>query len=240
MLLIFGKVKSVSENQNASRCDGLARRAVCAWRVCVASVTVDHNPQAVEGGVAGLYNLGGSVPGLVCARHAIGGQMVGKTVRLVGVAAMHLLLATGLASAQSSSPEALAAAKELVETVHLTEQYKAILPGIFKAIKPSIVQGRAEVDKQYDALVPMMEEAFKARVSEMIDAAAIVYAKNFSADDLHALNEFYKTSAGQRLLQKLPVVSQELLSAGTKFGQSVGRDLQQRMIEELRKKGVNL
>jgi len=102
------------------------------------------------------------------------------------------------------------------------------------------VQGRAEVDKQYDALVPMMEEAFKARVSEMIDAAAIVYAKNFSADDLHALNEFYKTSAGQRLLQKLPVVSQELLSAGTKFGQSVGRDLQQRMIEELRKKGVNL
>jgi hypothetical protein len=166
--------------------------------------------------------------------------MVGKIVRLAGIAALHLLLATGMARAQSASPEALAAAKELVETVHLTEQYRAILPGIFKAIKPSIVQGRAEVDKAYDALVPMMDEAFKARVSEMFDAAAIVYAKNFSADDLHALNEFYKTSAGQRLLQKLPVVSQELLAAGTKFGQSVGRDVQQRMTEELRKKGINL
>jgi hypothetical protein len=156
------------------------------------------------------------------------------------MAALHLVLSAGLARAQSQSPEALAAAKELVETVHLTEQFKAILPNLFKAIKPSIVQGRPEVDKAYDALVPAMEEAFKARVSEMIDAAAIVYAKNFSADDLHALNEFYKTPAGQRLLQKLPAVSQELLTVGTSFGQSVGRDVEQRMKEELRKKGINL
>jgi hypothetical protein len=34
-------------------------------------------------------------------------------------------------------------------------------------------------------------------------------------------------------------VSQEMLAAGTKFGRSVAKDLQQRMTEELRKKGVN-
>lgn len=169
--------------------------------------------------------------------------MIGSIVRLVsmlGAATLQVLLAMDVARAQAPSPEALAAARELVETVHLTEQYKAVLPGLFKAIKPSIVQGRAEVDKQYDALVPVMEEAFKARVSEMIDAAAIVYAKNFSADDLHALSAFYKTPAGQRLLQKTPAVAQELTTVGTKFGQSVGRDVEQRMIDELRKKGVNL
>jgi hypothetical protein len=37
MLLIYGKVKCDSENQQIKRCDGLARRVVCAWRTCVAA-----------------------------------------------------------------------------------------------------------------------------------------------------------------------------------------------------------
>jgi hypothetical protein len=45
---------------------------------------------------------------------------------------------------------------------------------------------------------------------------------------------------GQRLLQKLPTVTQETILAGGKFGRSVGEDMEKRMIEELRKKGVNL
>ena len=166
--------------------------------------------------------------------------MVGKIVRLVGVAALHLLLVTGLARAQSSSPEALAAARELIETIHLDQQYKAILPGLFKAVKPGIVQGRAEVERQYDALAPLMEEAFRARVSEMLEAAAIVYAKYFSADDLRALSAFYKTPAGQRLIEKTPLVARELTTVGGQFGQSVGRDVEQRMKDELWKKGVDL
>jgi len=74
----------------------------------------------------------------------------------------------------------------------------------------------------------------------MSDAAALVYANNFPIDDLHALNEFYKTPTGRRLLQKLPTISQEMLVAGMKFGQSIGGEVQRRMIEELRKKGVTL
>jgi uncharacterized protein len=167
--------------------------------------------------------------------------MFASIVRLVlGVTALHVLVSVDVARAQEPSPDALAAAKELIETVHLNEQYKAVLPAIMKNLKAAIVQGRPEVDRQYDALVPVMMEAFQARVSEMSEAAAIVYARNFSADDLHALNEFYKSPSGQKVLQRLPAVSQELVSVGAKFGQSVGSDVRQRMIDELRKKGVNL
>jgi hypothetical protein len=35
-------------------------------------------------------------------------------------------------------------------------------------------------------------------------------------------------------------VMQELLVAGGKFGQSVAEDMRKKMVEELRKKGVNL
>ena len=153
---------------------------------------------------------------------------------------MLFCLSAPLARAQAPSPEALAAAKDVIATMHLDEQLAAILPGIIKNQKPAIVQGRAEVDRQYDALALLILEDFKARMSDLIDAAAIIYARNFSTEDLLALNAFYKTPLGQRLLQKLPTVTQETILAGGKFGRSVGEDMEKRMIEELRKKGVNL
>jgi hypothetical protein len=212
----------------------------------VAADIVDHNPRAVEVENATKYNSRQKRAGWSRAAYAIGGGMVGSIIRLVlirlvlGVAALHVLVSIDVARAQAPSPDALAAAKELIETMHLNDQYKAVLPAIMKNLRAAIVQGRPEVDRQYDALVPVMTEAFQARVSEMSEAAAIVYARNFSADELHSLNEFYRTPAGQKLLQKFPAVAQELLSAGAKFGQSVGHDVQQLMTDELRKRGVNL
>jgi len=164
-------------------------------------------------------------------------------IRLIGLPSLLILvslLSAPPATAQAPSPEALAAAKDVIATIHLDEQLSAILPAIIKNIKPSIVQGRAEVDRHYDALAPLMLEGFKARMSELSDAAAIIYARNFSTEDLLALNAFYKTPLGQRLLQKLPTVTQETILAGGKFGKSVGEDIEKRMIEELRKRGVNL
>jgi uncharacterized protein len=167
--------------------------------------------------------------------------MVSRIVRpLFGALVLHVFFSLGLAQAQAPAPEAIAAARELVETMHLNDQYNAIVPGIFKNLKPAIVQGRADVERQYDALSPAIIDAFRQRVSEMSDAAAVVYANNFSIEDLHALNDFYKTPTGQRLLQKLPTISQEMMGAGMKFGQSIGGEVQGRMIEELRKKGVTL
>ncbi len=93
--------------------------------------------------------------------------------------------------------------------MHLNDQITAMLPNILKILKPTIVQGRAEVAFEYDALVPRFIQAFQGRMSEFSDAIAVVYAKNFSADDLRTMTEFYKTPTGQRVLQKLPSVSQE-------------------------------
>jgi len=165
-------------------------------------------------------------------------------VRMLALFVALILLPAMPAAAQTASPspapESLAAAKELVLTMRLTKQYEAILPAIITALKPSIVQGRPEVDRQYDALVPILLDGFRSRLSEMSDAIAVIYANNFSTEDLQAIIAFYKTPAGQRMLEKLPSLTQQTLTVGTKFGQAVGEDLRKRMIEELRKKGVNL
>jgi hypothetical protein len=111
------------------------------------------------------------------------------------------------------------------------------MPSLMKTLKPAIVQGRSDVDRDYDAMTPILLEGFQSRLGELMDAAAIIYASNFTADDLHVLTAFYKTPTGQRLLQKTPVVALQTMTAGQKFGQSVAADMQKRIIEELRKKG---
>jgi hypothetical protein len=165
-------------------------------------------------------------------------------VRLIAIFAALAWFAAAPVHAQTATPapapEALAAAKELMETMRLTKQYEAILPGLLKALKPSIVQGRPEVDQAYDAIEPMLLDGFRSRLADLTDAIATIYASNFSAEDLQAMIAFYKTPVGQKMLDKLPAVTQQTLSVGSRFGQSVGQDLRGRMIQELRKKGVNL
>jgi hypothetical protein len=174
-------------------------------------------------------------------------------IRRIGLVCMLAIVSAPRATAQVQSspevlpspgvmppPEALAPAKELIVMLHLDQQVSAILPGVIKNQKPAIVQGSADVERQYEALAPLILEGVKARMPELFDAAAIIYARNFSIEDLIALKAFYNTPLGQRLLQNLPTVTQETMLAGGKFGQSVGEDMQKRMIEELHKKGVNV
>ena len=142
--------------------------------------------------------------------------------------------------AQSPVNDTEAAARELITTMKLDEQFKTLMPGIMRMIKPAIVQNRPDVEREFDALMPVLMAGMQARMGELLDAVVAVYVSNFSADELRAATAFYRTPAGQKFLQKNPLVAQQTMLLGQKFGQSVGAEAQKRMIEELRKKGVTL
>jgi uncharacterized protein len=162
-----------------------------------------------------------------------------RVVRIVGLLAILLLSLTPV-RAQSPASDAEAAARELIVTMKIDDQFKALLPMIMKTMKPAIVQNRADVEREYDALVPVLLAAMQARLGELTDAVVAVYASNYSAEELRAATAFYRTPAGQKFLQKSPLVAQQTMLLGQKFGQSVGADAQKRMIEELRDKGYKL
>jgi hypothetical protein len=165
--------------------------------------------------------------------------ITGSMLRMIGlVAVIAFSLAPSLA--QSPTSDTQAAAKELIATMKLDEQFKALMPMILNSIKPAIVQNRADVDKDFDALAPALMSGFNARMSELTEAVAAIYASNFSAEELRAATAFYQTPAGQKFLQKTPQVAQLTMAAGQKFGQSVGAEAQQRMMDELRSKGHDL
>ena len=100
--------------------------------------------------------------------------------RILFVLAAVASLALGRpAAAQTASPDAIAAAKELVEAMRATDQLKVLMPMLMQQLKPAIVQGRAEVERDYDALMPEMLAAMDARMSEFVAAMAAIYVRYF-------------------------------------------------------------
>jgi hypothetical protein len=158
--------------------------------------------------------------------------------RIVGLLAV-LLFSIMPVRAQPAS-ESEVAARELMNTMKVDDQFKALLPIIMKSMKPAIVQNRADVERDYDALMPRLMAGMEARMSELSDALVAIYSSNFSAEELRAVTAFYRTPAGQKFLLKTPLIAQQTMAVGQKFGQSVGADAQKRMIEELRNKGHTL
>lgn len=156
------------------------------------------------------------------------------------IAAALVLLPMGASRAQNPSPEALESARTLVTTLKLTEQYRALLPGILFSLRPTLTQDRPEIERDFDAMVPTVLETYSKYYNSMIDSAAALYAKAFTADELRAIEAFYRTPAGEKYRAK----SRELALMSQQIGDEVSRkaadDLKARMSQLLRQKGHRL
>lgn len=157
-----------------------------------------------------------------------------KRLRIIGVLT---LLSVGVASAQTPTPDALTAARDLVDTLKLSDQFKALLPGILLGIKPVLAQDRPEMERDFDAMAPKIVEAYAPHLKAMVDAAAKVYVNNFTVDELREMDAFYHRPAGQKLLQVSQAIAQQIDQIGRDGTRKAAEDLRMRLAELLRQKG---
>jgi hypothetical protein len=160
--------------------------------------------------------------------------------RRLSIIAGMLLFSICAAPAQTPSPDAMKAARGLVTTMKLADQYKAILPGILLSLKPALVQDRPEIERDYDAMMPMITEAFTPYYAAMADDIAAVYAKNFSPGELREMEAFYLQPVGQKLLEKAQAITQQTTQVGQDASRKAAEDLRARLTEALRQKGHKL
>jgi len=163
-----------------------------------------------------------------------------KTAWMTGCLLALFLAWPGAALPQTPSAEALATAKELIRVSNAADQLKTLGPLLMKQMKPAIVQNRPQIERAYDEIMPKMLESMNSEMSAIMDATAIIYANNFTVEEMRAIAAFYSQPVGQKLLQKMPVVMQQSMQMGQKFGESLARDLDEKMRGELRKRGHNI
>jgi hypothetical protein len=156
------------------------------------------------------------------------------------IIASTLLFSICASPAQTPTPDAMTAARSLVTTMKLSEQYKALLPAILLTLKPALVQDRPEIERDYDAMMPTIVDAFTPYYNAMVDDVAAVYANNFTVGELHEIEAFYRQPVGQKLLEKTPALTQQSNQVSQDASRRAADDLRTRLTEALRQKGHKL
>ncbi|HEV2158609.1 DUF2059 domain-containing protein [Bradyrhizobium sp.] len=158
---------------------------------------------------------------------------------LLSIAGALLLLVCG-ASAQAPSPEAMAAARKLVVTLKIADQYRALLPQLLLKLRPVVAQDRPEIERDYDALTVPGAEIYAPALTSMTDQIAALYAQSFTVDELRQIEAFYAGPAGRKYLEKSDALAQASVQISQDVSQRAADELKQRLIEALRQKGHKL
>jgi hypothetical protein len=159
--------------------------------------------------------------------------------RLLTIAGVLLVLISG-AAAQGPTPEAMGAARKLVATLKIADQYRALLPQLLLRLRPVVAQDRPEIERDYDAMTAASSDIYAPFLNQMVDQIAAVYAAAFTVDELRQIEAFYAQPVGQRWLEK----SDGLAQASAQIGQDISRkasdELKQRLTDALRQRGHKL
>jgi hypothetical protein len=151
-----------------------------------------------------------------------------------------LLLSICTSQAQTPSPDAIAAARNLVTTMKLPDQYKALLPAILLGLRRTLTQDRPEIESDYDNMKPMVEAAFTPYYTGMLNDVAAVYANNFSVAEMRDMEAFFQRPVGQKYLAKASAVTQQINQVTQDASRKAADDLRTRLTEALRLKGHKL
>lgn len=155
-----------------------------------------------------------------------------------------LLLVCALFAAHSAwaqdgiSPEKRAGIERLLEAsqaLALGEQLSnamvAQMTNVMRASNPNIPQPVLE------AIPEVVNEVVADRLPEFVDDLIVIYDRHFTLDDIEALESFYSSEVGKKLVSVQGQLAQESMLAGQTWGQSLGPDIQRRLRERLGSEG---
>jgi hypothetical protein len=136
-----------------------------------------------------------------------------------------LPLARGQTPADTSIPSIDPAKKAEIEKL-LNEM------GTLKVMQQSLDQMLASMKTRNPQISSEFWDRFQSEINvrELIDKMMPIYDKYYSLDDLKAVNAFYATPAGKRLLAVTPQIAHESMQMGEQWG----RNLSLRIVSEMR------
>lgn len=158
----------------------------------------------------------------------------------LGKAAAASILISGFvfgtaARAQEISAEHIAAAKQAIAALGVTDRFDNILPGLAERLKGELIQASPNVQDAITATVDAKALELAPRRADLEREAALTYARAFSVEELKAISAFYGSETGKKLLKDGPIATRELMKAADIWAAGINRDLNASSMSELQK-----
>ncbi|MEJ2432209.1 MAG: DUF2059 domain-containing protein [Pseudolabrys sp.] len=137
---------------------------------------------------------------------------------------------TAHAQGQQPSAASLLVAKQLIKVTHATSVFNPLIAGVVEQAKLLFLQQNPGLAKDLNEVAAKIRTELQPRFHEISDEVALLYAKNFTQDQLKAILAFYKSPAGQKLLQKQP----DVIDSSMKFAQNWANKLSDEVVAKMR------
>jgi hypothetical protein len=148
-----------------------------------------------------------------------------------------LLVPAAPRAGEGVDPSRLAAARELIGAMRAVEGVKEAMPMLAGSVRQVIVKANPETEDDIDEAIAALHGRMIARVGELIDDIAPIYAQGFSLDELQSLTAFYRSPAGAKLAAMQPHMVQMTVAVGQRWGERIAAEMATEVKTRLRGKG---
>ena len=92
---------------------------------------------------------------------------------------------------------------------------------------------------QFKELIPFIPDSFWDKIRERINiideflhACIPIYSKYYTHDEIKQLIEIYESPLGKKMVKVTPLLMEETMAIGQKWGEKLGQDIANELIEE--------
>jgi hypothetical protein len=147
----------------------------------------------------------------------------------------------GAPRAGTSTPEALAAAQELLRATGAAALAETTMAQTSQQITAALAQSSGKPAAEVQQIVEdVLMPEFRARIPELMAFTAQLWASQMTAAELRELAAFYETPLGRRLTEVTPTVASQSALFGMRWGQEVGLSALNKHRDTLRSRGLKI
>lgn len=150
----------------------------------------------------------------------------------------------GFVMAEAQKPAAseagLVAARELIVATGAARQFETVVPMMVKQLEPLLNQVAPGKDAEIREIMTLMTERFSARKGEMLEIIAGIYAAKLTEPEIRDLTRFFSQGAGAMFVAKQPEIVAESMTAGQKWGETIGVEIEREIKQELARRGIKI
>ncbi|HWM94638.1 MAG TPA: DUF2059 domain-containing protein [Thermoanaerobaculia bacterium] len=137
---------------------------------------------------------------------------------LTGLAIVCLLTLSAPAQAQRSAKEQ--DIRRLLLLMGSAELGRQVVEQMFEQFRTSLPDVPTDF---WDGMLKEMEP------QKFVELGVPIYDKHFTQEEIRELIAFYETPIGRKLTVKLPVITQESMAAGQKWGEEIAKKVMERL-----------
>lgn len=144
------------------------------------------------------------------------------------------------ATAQEFSESQLAAAKAAAISSPLAQEFNTVLPYLAQRVQNRLVSLRPDLHEAIAKAVQDVALRLTARRADLDNAAALLWARVFTEEELNAIAAFYNSDVGKKFVELGPKLGQQTVQTVQNWSNRVGEELLDKSREELKKQGHEL